>query len=288
MARTACRSSLAARRRSSPCSSSAAARRRNRTSAAATSRARRQRPVVAVRDRPRRRSAATAADATVLDGEAPAGRRPEPVGRPAGPAARRGWRARSRPSGIGLLALLVPRHARRRDLGRGRGDAAHPPTSGVAPDAPSSSTGCGPACGSRASSDPARGRARCCARSCSPSSTPTLDRTLHTWTAPTAAGRRPRRRRQRHRQDHHDAASSRGCWSPTAARCCSARPTRSAPRPPTSSQTWGERVGAPVVRGPEGGDPASVAFDAVQAGRRARTSTSCSSTPPAGCTPRRA
>ncbi len=31
-------------------------------------------------------------------------------------------------------------------------------------------------------------------------------------------------------------------------------------------QTWGERVGVPVVRGPEGSDPASVAFEAVQAG----------------------
>ncbi len=31
-------------------------------------------------------------------------------------------------------------------------------------------------------------------------------------------------------------------------------------------QTWGERVGVPTVRGPEGGDPASVAFDAVRAG----------------------
>jgi fused signal recognition particle receptor len=31
-------------------------------------------------------------------------------------------------------------------------------------------------------------------------------------------------------------------------------------------QTWGERVGATVVRGPEGGDPASVAFDAVKVG----------------------
>jgi fused signal recognition particle receptor len=30
--------------------------------------------------------------------------------------------------------------------------------------------------------------------------------------------------------------------------------------------TWGERVGAPVVRGPEAEDPASVAFDAVQQG----------------------
>ncbi|WP_293782848.1 signal recognition particle-docking protein FtsY [uncultured Aeromicrobium sp.] len=31
-------------------------------------------------------------------------------------------------------------------------------------------------------------------------------------------------------------------------------------------QTWGERVGVPTVRGPEGGDPASVAFDAVKRG----------------------
>jgi fused signal recognition particle receptor len=32
-------------------------------------------------------------------------------------------------------------------------------------------------------------------------------------------------------------------------------------------QTWGERVGAGTVRGPEGGDPASVAFEAVARGR---------------------
>ena len=31
-------------------------------------------------------------------------------------------------------------------------------------------------------------------------------------------------------------------------------------------QTWGERVGVPTVRGAEGADPASVAFEAVQAG----------------------
>ena len=31
-------------------------------------------------------------------------------------------------------------------------------------------------------------------------------------------------------------------------------------------QTWGDRVGASTVRGPEGGDPASVAFDAVKEG----------------------
>ncbi|WP_367124025.1 signal recognition particle-docking protein FtsY [Streptomyces phytohabitans] len=34
-------------------------------------------------------------------------------------------------------------------------------------------------------------------------------------------------------------------------------------------QTWGERVGARTVRGPEGGDPASVAFDAVKEGTEA-------------------
>ncbi|MGW6290488.1 signal recognition particle-docking protein FtsY [Streptomyces sp. NPDC055107] len=31
-------------------------------------------------------------------------------------------------------------------------------------------------------------------------------------------------------------------------------------------QTWGERVGARTVRGPEGGDPASIAYDAVKEG----------------------
>jgi fused signal recognition particle receptor len=34
-------------------------------------------------------------------------------------------------------------------------------------------------------------------------------------------------------------------------------------------QTWGSRVGADTVRGPEGGDPASVAFEAVKAGKEA-------------------
>jgi fused signal recognition particle receptor len=37
--------------------------------------------------------------------------------------------------------------------------------------------------------------------------------------------------------------------------------------------TWGSRVGAEVVRGPEAADPASVAFDAVQAGTEARVDT---------------
>jgi fused signal recognition particle receptor len=38
-------------------------------------------------------------------------------------------------------------------------------------------------------------------------------------------------------------------------------------------QTWGERVGAQTVRGPEGGDPASVAFDAVARGKEAKVDT---------------
>ena len=36
-------------------------------------------------------------------------------------------------------------------------------------------------------------------------------------------------------------------------------------------QTWGDRVGAEVVRGPEGGDPASVAFDATARGIEAKS-----------------
>jgi fused signal recognition particle receptor len=38
-------------------------------------------------------------------------------------------------------------------------------------------------------------------------------------------------------------------------------------------QTWGSRVGAHTVRGPEGGDPASVAFDAVRAGTQQHVDT---------------
>jgi fused signal recognition particle receptor len=38
-------------------------------------------------------------------------------------------------------------------------------------------------------------------------------------------------------------------------------------------QTWGDRVGAAVVRGPEGGDPAAVAFDAVSIGAASEVDT---------------
>ncbi|MGB8652656.1 MAG: signal recognition particle-docking protein FtsY [Mycobacteriales bacterium] len=38
-------------------------------------------------------------------------------------------------------------------------------------------------------------------------------------------------------------------------------------------QTWGARVGAETVRGPEGGDPASIAFDAVKRGIEVKADT---------------
>ena len=65
------------------------------------------------------------------------------------------------------------------------------------------------------------------------------------------------------------SARSRGCWWPRTSRWCSVPPTRSARPPPSSSSTWGERVGVDVVTGPEGSDPASVAFESVRAGSSA-------------------
>ena len=72
---------------------------------------------------------------------------------------------------------------------------------------------------------------------------PDIDRSLRTATptdarpscsssASTAPARRPR------------SASSPACSSPTAARCCSARPTRSAPPPPTSCRPGASGSGA--------------------------------------------
>ena len=52
-------------------------------------------------------------------------------------------------------------------------------------------------------------------------------------------------------------------------------------------QVWADRLGMPCVAGAPGGDPASVAFDAIDAAS-SRGSTPSSSTPRAGCTPRRA
>ncbi|CAM5707686.1 Signal recognition particle receptor FtsY [Streptomyces badius] len=51
-------------------------------------------------------------------------------------------------------------------------------------------------------------------------------------------------------------------------------------------QTWGERVGARTVRGPEGGDPASIAYDAVKEGIAEGADVVLIGTAQAGCTPR--
>jgi fused signal recognition particle receptor len=51
-------------------------------------------------------------------------------------------------------------------------------------------------------------------------------------------------------------------------------------------QIWGARIGAPVISGKEGADPAGLVFDGVKQAT-ARASTSSSSTPPDGCRTRR-
>ena len=46
---------------------------------------------------------------------------------------------------------------------------------------------------------------------------------------------------------------------------------------------WGERTRLAGDRGAQGSDPASLAFNALTRGARAKASTCCWSTPPAGC-----
>ena len=80
-----------------------------------------------------------------------------------------------------------------------------------------------------------------------------------------SAERDPRRRRQRHRQDDHDR-QARGRSSPSTAAPCSSRPpTRSAPRPRSSSRSGRSGPSADFVGSERGGDPAAVAFDAIAA-----------------------
>ena len=195
-------------------------------------------------------------------------RRPGTRRRPAGPAARPGSPGRGSTLGTGLLTLLS-----RDTLDDATWDEVEETLLsadlGVAPDGPARRPAARRACGSRASQRPERPRG-CCARSCSRSSDPTVDRAL-----PPARRRRPGRGPRGRASTAPGKTTTTGKLARAAGRRrphgrCSGRPTRSAPRRPSSSQTWGERVGAEVVRGPEGGDPASVAFDAVTAGRRAR------------------
>ena len=87
------------------------------------------------------------------------------------------------------------------------------------------------------------------------------------------AGRRARGRGQRHRQDDHDRQAGppgrgvRADGRPRRGRHVPRRRRRSSCRP------GGTGSGAAVVRGPEGGDPAAVAFDAVATGMAADVDT---------------
>ena len=61
-------------------------------------------------------------------------------------------------------------------------------------------------------------------------------------------------------------ASSRGCSSPSGRHVVLGAADTFRAAAAEQLGTWGERAGATVVRGPEGADPASVAFDAVKQG----------------------
>jgi fused signal recognition particle receptor len=93
-----------------------------------------------------------------------------------------------------------------------------------------------------------------------------VDRACAPCRTRTAPRRRARRRRQRHRQDDHlRQARPRARRDGRSVVLGAADTFRAAAA--DQLQTWGDRVGAQTVRGPEGGDPASVAFDAVAKGR---------------------
>ena len=93
---------------------------------------------------------------------------------------------------------------------------------------------------------------------------PTMDRRLQISGA-DGAGRRTRRGSQRLRQDHHRRQAGSDPGGRDKSVVLGAADTFRAAAVQQLA-TWGERVGVEVVRGPEGGDPASVAFEAVKAG----------------------
>ena len=87
---------------------------------------------------------------------------------------------------------------------------------------------------------------------------------------PAQPERDPRRRRQRHRQDDDDrqARAEAARARPHGPR--SAPPTRSAPRPRSSSRSGPTAREADFVGARAGRDPAAVAYDAIEAAPRAR------------------
>ena len=164
----------------------------------------------------------------LLDRPEPVG---EPAGPPAGPAGPIGLDVRSRTAGP-----AVPRHPRRRDVGRGRGHPRHADV-GVAPTAELVDRlrtrvrveGVHGPGGAQAAA--ARGAARLV--------DPTMDRSLHVHRASAAACRDVGGRRERHRQDHHHRQAGAAARRRGTRTCCSARPTPSARPRPTSCRPGG-------------------------------------------------
>ena len=92
--------------------------------------------------------------------------------------------------------------------------------------------------------------------------------------------------RQRRRQDHHHRQARQARDRRAGGTVVMAAGDTFRAAAAEQLGTWAERAGADFVRGAEGGDPSSVIFDAVERGLGHGAPTSCSPTPPAGCTPR--
>ena len=120
-----------------------------------------------------------------------------------------------------------------------------------------------------------RARRRCSSRA---------DRALHA--TPRRAERLDVRRRERRRARPPPSASSPSARSATGQRVVLAAADTFRAAAAEQLGLWAERAGADLVRGQDGADPGSVVFDAMSRGAQPRAPTSCSSTPPAGCTPR--
>ena len=87
-------------------------------------------------------------------------------------------------------------------------------------------------------------------------------------------------------QDHDASPSSRSARSTTGTPSCSPPRTRSVPRPPSSSARGPTRIGAEHRPRPGGRRPRLGGVRRDERRHRAAAPISCSSTPPAACTPR--
>ena len=74
----------------------------------------------------------------------------------------------------------------------------------------------------------------------------------------------PGRRRQRLGQDHHHRQARAPVPGAGLFGCCSPPATPSAPPRSSSCRIWADRVGVPIIAGPEGGDSSAIVFDGVK------------------------